>query len=495
METTTLDLALSLHIVLRGVDPPVERTLVMSMQHSLADLHRAIQCAFDGDAGMRHMFSDQEPFPRGYPDSRGYREDACTWTLRQDHYGWRPRRRWGDTWTMIDWRDPNVLSEADATLPSAFEDGGRLHYRCSDPRELGSDAWFSIDAQPVAGAEPSTRVVDGRGRSPLSLVAVDDYRQLLRAYADPRHPEHDDACTRLERASGPWASFDPLAFDTECVQRRLDRDGAPGHVRGSRRTVIDAVTEALPSSNAAGLYRHTHDAGLDEAPAIEPDEAARFTRPFGWLIEHCREGLPLHDGRLRDEVREQWADAGGISLAQTTQLQSLARKLRLVRSLQGRLLTMKAALPFADDPLALWSALAARLLDSDGYQLRLSDALFLLAIADGSITRSGHDGGLDRIARAHDACVHVHETVRCLPQEDDFAFAWPLPPRPVEHITADEIRPLVAPLAERLEPLGLSRLTPDTWLATPLMRDFARAALQVQTTAKLSFAKSHELDF
>jgi hypothetical protein len=57
------------------------------------------------------------------------------------------------------------------------------------------------------------------------------------------------------------------------------------------------------------------------------------------------------------------------------------------------------------------------------------------------------------------------------------------PPLPV---SADSIRAQVEKLVEGLETLGLRSLAPDTWLLTPMVRAFAKAALHSQMTANLS---------
>jgi hypothetical protein len=279
---------LAVTIVLRGIDPPIERVLIMDDWCTLTDLHHAIQAAFDGDKRARHIFSDVEPFPHGFPPTADYEHDDCAWFRSGDTYGWRPQRRWGDTWTMIDWRDPNVLSEGDTTLSAVFSGDARLHYRCCDPFESGAYAWFTIHADsvgsaesfPVESAEARTiHIAGGRGQTPLSLLAVREYAELLRAYADPHHPDHDGAVARLERAAGPWASFDPARFDPEWVQARLDR-ALNGEGRGAR-CALDRLIDALPTHHAVGLAGHVASAGFTAPPAVTVEDATEFVRTRG----------------------------------------------------------------------------------------------------------------------------------------------------------------------------------------------------------------------
>ncbi|MEQ6896045.1 hypothetical protein [Microbacterium sp. KR10-403] len=488
MTTTTVESALSLTVVLRGVDPPVERTLAVGAHHTLADVHRAIQIAFDGDTDARHVFSDQEPFPGGFPASPEYERDVCAWYRGQEHYGWRPRRRWGDTWTMIDWRDPNVLSESTAGVTDAFAGSSRLHYRCDDPCGRGDDAWFTIDARESAADPSALRVVSGRGRSPLSLFAVAEYAQLLREYSDGQHPEHDAAVARLTRACGPWDGFDPRGFDPRWAQQRLDRLHDYSGTR--ERTVLDAVAEQLPSSNASGLQRHLLSHGLHVPPTVTPGDAARFVRPYSWFIEHCREGLPLEDGLLTPEHQWEWVDATECDPARFAVFQASARALKLVRTLQGRLLTLKGALPLADDPLALWERVAREFPEGRRYTVRLAEVLFFLAIVDGSISREGDDGGLQRIARVHDLLERPDRTRHPRHWAEPWNELWDdepaaLPNRPVA-VDTSAVGTLIAPLAERLEPLGLTPVTPGTWTATPLLKEFARSVLTMRTTASVA---------
>ncbi|UUT36443.1 hypothetical protein [Microbacterium elymi] len=292
---------------------------------------------------------------------------------------------------------------------------------------------------------------------------------------------------RLARAAGPWAQFDPTGFEQGWVQKRLDR--AQPTPRGRTRSRLDAVLEALPASNAAGLERHLVSVGLNVPPLVTRDEMIQFVRPFAWLLDRGREGLPLDGAHLPAGLAQEWADACGTTVAQLPVVQRTARELRFVRTLQGRLLTMKSAVPLADDPLALWDALADKLPEAGDGRLRFVNALVLLAIADGSIADGGEDGGLDRIARAHDVRNDIDEDAwRARSWWEDRDFFLPADPSVsvASRVEVDSIRPLVLPLTERLEPLGLAARTRDTWRASRALQGFAQAALTTPAAISLS---------
>ncbi len=469
MTYAPIDDRLILRIVLRGVDPPVERTLSLGVAHTLADLHTAIQLAFDGTPSAHHAFCDEEPFPAGFPPSAAQEDSA--WFTPSDR--WRPRRRWGDDWTKIDLHDPTVIDESGQRLRDVFTGTARLHYRSGDPFEPGEYAWFVIekidDDVALDGARDGVRVLSGRHRSPLSLLSVRDYAEQLRAYANADHPDHPEVVASLERAAGPWGEFDPAAFDPQALQLLFEGRWGRGAGSFGARNALDALADELPAPTAAGLRRHIVQTGLHLPSLVTHDEAAAFVRPFTWLLSRSLDGLELVDDGLAAAIAAEWVDATGIDPGHAAGLVRTARDLRLVRRVKGKLIPYKAAIPLADEPVMLWTHLADELLSAGRYSVPPTRALFALAIADGSVSVGGHDGGLGRIARALDLRDHLH------PRYDHDRWSsdsWGRTPATVAGVLT-----AVAPLAVRLAPLGLHQTSDVTWTATPLLRAFVHATL------------------
>ncbi|MGN6199853.1 IS1096 element passenger TnpR family protein [Humibacter sp.] len=476
------DNALLLRVTLRGSAPEVERTLAMGAGLTFADLHTAIQLVFEGDRAAHHVFCDLDPFPQGFPDTAGNFYDDCSWYYRRDHYGWEPRRLWGDIWTTIDWRDPGVIDERSTPLSSVFRQERDLHYRCEDPLAVAESAWFQIHCMGTESAlSPSglVRVVDGRQRGPFKLFAAAEYAAQLAAFLDADSDDHDAAALALNRACGPWASFDPTEVPFQRLQARLDeRWGVERNHRSPRkvtRTALDDLVRALPSSNAIGLQRHLDDLSLRSTPDVGEDDAARFVRPFVWLVDRCREGIPFPDRQLPAGVGREWADAVQCDESHVPELLAAARTFRLVRPLQGRLISLKSPLRLIEDPLGLWEHLARSLLGGNGRASALSNVLFVLAMADGSISVGGSDGGISRLAYAH----AVLEDSMATRYWGRYPRRWQGGPTP---ISIEATRRLVAPLAAQLAPLGLTPTSEDTWQVAPLLRSFARWALTAPTS-------------
>ncbi|GAB3614299.1 plasmid pRiA4b ORF-3 family protein [Humibacter ginsengisoli] len=477
------DNALLLNVTLRGTAPRAERTLAMGSGLTLADLHAAIQLVFEGDRAARHIFCDQDPFPQGFPETEAEVYDDCSWYSRRDHYGWQPRRRWGDIWTTIDWRDPGVIDERSTSLTSVFGQERDLHYRCDDPSKTAESAWFEIQwigNEPTLSASGSVRVVDGRQRGPFMLFPAAEHAAQLAAFLDAESADHIAAAMTLDRACGPWASFDPSEVPLQHLQAVLDeRWRIEQNRRGPHkvsRTALDDLVRALPSSNAIGLQRHIDNLGLRSAPEVPEDDAARFARPFVWLVDRCREGIQFPDRQLPADVGREWADAVQCDESHIPELLAAARTFRLVRPLQGRLLSLKGPLRLIDDPLGLWEHLARSLVGGNGRARAWSNVLFVLAMADGSIGEGGPDGGISRLAFAHTVLEDAMATRYWTP----CPRRWQDGPTP---ISIEATRQLIAPLAAQLAPLGLARTSDETWQVDPLLRSFARWALTVPTSA------------
>ncbi|ALJ19422.1 IS1096 element passenger TnpR family protein [Microbacterium sp. No. 7] len=486
---------LHLDVSLSGVAPATTRRLAIREDLTLTHLHEAIQIAFHGDRTAHHVFCDRDPFPYGLPHDRDELDHQHAWHA---HYGYRDpaTRRWGDRWTMIDLRDPDVRDASTMPVAAALRGVDRLHYRSGDPHGDDELVWFRIDAvgdeAGPAGAAP-VRLIGATGPSPLDFGRVRDYAVCLAALYDPSDPDHDAARDVLDRATGPWASFDAGACDVDGIQRRLDERWASPRPATVVTTPLARLIDAVSPPARAGLRRHVQAAGLHVPPLLAEDEVARFTAPFAWLVRRAVEGtLPVVDRRLGPESLRAWADAVDADPDDLPAVLATARALGLVRTFRGALATRRPIAAAADRPLDLWTEMAAALFTRrHSAASPTDDALLCLAIADGSIG----DDGWQRIAHAQEAIAAdrawmpwTHDRHRPRLRRSVLG-GFDTHDRVDEHGSAQTTReprhrpdPMaaqrsLASFTALLEPLGLTAHANGGWSASAPLVSFARAAL------------------
>jgi hypothetical protein len=175
-----------LKVGLRGAKPPIWRRLEVPADISLAQLHEAVQVAFDWDDSHMHVFETPSG-DFGLADAElGHRAEAPV-TLEQVAPGVRSKIRYtydfGDDWEHEILVEKVLDRDETASYPRCT--GGR---RAAPPEDCGG-VW--------------------------------GYADLVEVLADPAHPEHED---RLEWLGlDDAAEFDPADFDATAVNQALTR--------------------------------------------------------------------------------------------------------------------------------------------------------------------------------------------------------------------------------------------------------------------------------
>ncbi|MFB8385691.1 hypothetical protein ACFC3F_00950 [Microbacterium sp. NPDC055910] len=350
-----------LRLTLVGPVPEIRRDVAVDRSLSLADLHRIVLAVFDRPQCRHHLFTDTL--------------DRRSWS--------RGRRRWGDRWTMIDLRDPNVIDEATARIGSVLHESHTIYHGHTCPSGWLIEIEAGVD-DIVPSSDPPARVLDGARRAPLPCCRRPyEHDVLVGVLADTDHPDHDAMRACLASTVGPWARFDPEEFDLGAVQRALDGlfTGAGG--RGPLTRLVDR----FPAATRPGLRAHLAAAGLELPAVVTADEADDTVRDFRWLIECAgAAGIPLIDGAPDPSVIAKGIRELGGDEARMLQLVAWARRLRLLYLRGGRLIAKKSVLAAARSSFDLWMLLAeATMSGAVSRSSSTAQALFLLAIADGSL--------------------------------------------------------------------------------------------------------------
>ena len=168
-------------VELKGIEPPVWRTLQVPSRTSLLKLHRILQRAMGWTNSHLHRFE-----------------------IDGKHYG-EPGTEW----------DMEVLDSRKMNLEKIFFNGTKSFVYEYD---LG-DGWKHdvtiMGTVEVEGKEQVACTAGARACPPEDCGGVGGYYQLLVAISDPDHEEHD---TMLEWVGG---KFDPNAFDISAADRDL----------------------------------------------------------------------------------------------------------------------------------------------------------------------------------------------------------------------------------------------------------------------------------
>jgi hypothetical protein len=156
--------------------------------------------------------------------------------------------------------------------------------------------------------------------------------------------------------------------------------------------VVDLL-EAIRSSRHAELRRILERAALDaEQPAPEPD----VVEPYRWFLTRIGDGVKLTGAGhvppalVGEAMRALGWDAHWIGAASredvtrpVAELRDTARRLGLVRVHRNELRPTATGRRLADDPVALWHHLAARLPLGRSESDRIAGLLWLLGVAAG----------------------------------------------------------------------------------------------------------------
>ncbi|WP_375384507.1 hypothetical protein [uncultured Microbacterium sp.] len=507
-----------LRLTLLGIDPAVWRDIIIDKYAPLSELHQAIQLAFDGDMDAHHLFRSTSAGEVGLDESLTAGRDWPPFSA--DPYRMvrtRSATRWGNRWTMIDLRDPTVEDESSVTVGNVVHIANPLFYSWQ-----ASTLWSCrVDAYEDAVLEPSSprvALTDGANRAPLSgCPDAATYDGWLRILEETAHDDHIALREMLDRAVGPWARFDPAEFDVDDARSRFAE-----HFAGRRRNQstydnwhlppLEYLVRQFPESNRPGLRRHIQRSAVRMPAVVTRDDAAALVRPFHWLVTAAGDdGIAFADGSLPGPVVRDATEnlPGGLDAVRP--LVAAAKQLGLLYLRRGRLHAPRAAKDAHAHPLQLWQLMATQLLRRrmpGGDEL--TNTLFLLALADGSLADDS-DAGLSRIIAATKLIAGDRGWLgydRSWPGYDrrwrersldlyvgrDEGFVQP---SPYERWRAEHRGSLVlsepseadrdaqksrllaelAPLIRTLAPLGLARTDEGAWIVPDGLREFARAAL------------------
>jgi hypothetical protein len=182
MGATVADTVYQLKVTLRSVKPPVWRRIVVRSNISLGELALVLEAAMGWLGGHLHVF-----------------EAEGAWYGSADP----------------DW-DSNDLDENEHRLSEVVHTVGskmRWDYDFGDGWEHDVVVERITDAVP--GVEYPLCLAGRRACPPEDCGGPPGYAELLKALADPSHPDHDD----LRRWVPP--GFDPASFDVEDVNDAL----------------------------------------------------------------------------------------------------------------------------------------------------------------------------------------------------------------------------------------------------------------------------------
>ncbi|MCP2636455.1 plasmid pRiA4b ORF-3 family protein [Microbacterium sp. HD4P20] len=372
MRSPSLRQVIPLRLSLLGTNPGIWREVIVDADLTLEELRQVVQSVFDGFPCRHHLFTD---------------------TLESPHWS-HDRRRWGDRWTMIDFRDPTVIDAATARVGSAFRGSAPIFFTHTCDASWMVEIVAAADEMSMA-SEPRAGVVSGEGRSPFSCARGPYEHEVLTAMLnDPGDPRHDAVRTRIQQTVGPWGSYDPDVFDLGAAQRALEQSFVTERASARETGILASVVNDLPRLAQTGLRAHLEACALDLPVVVTADEAADVTRHFHWLIDRADRGdVLLEKGEVSPAFLAEGAAELDCHKDHVQLLVRAARQMRLLYRRTGKLLAKRAIVTAASSPTKLWAVLADSV-TSFSIVDRRAGQLFLMAIADGSLREAG--AGLER---------------------------------------------------------------------------------------------------
>jgi len=364
MRSPSLRHVIHLTLTLADQSSPLWREIAVDRELTLADLNRIVTGILGGPQCGHHLFADDVTGPDRMYSSR---------------------RRWGDRWTMIDFRDPTVIDEATARIGATLARAGTLFltHTCDARWVVAIKA--GVD-DIVSAAEPPARVIAGEGRSPLPCSRSEyEHTVLVGTLDDPEHPDHAAFRDHLAWLRGPWADDETAAFDAMSAQESLD--DLFGSSPSPEGPVLSFVSQ-LPRIAQSSARTHVAAAGLDLPTVVTADEIDEFVRLLRWIVRRAGAGgIPIHAGEVDGSFVTDAATVLAIDEHRLREAVAAAKRLHLLYSRHGHLLAKRSVLEEAGDASRFWSVLAASL--TQGGSLAASPEacqLLLLAMADGSLS-------------------------------------------------------------------------------------------------------------
>jgi hypothetical protein len=185
-----------LHISLLDIAPPIWRRLLVVSDLPLDFFHNALQCAMGWENDHMHLF----------------RKGKQTYLTPED--------------IDLSYRDKAPMPETDFALRDLLPRVGSTFDYLYD---FGDDWWHRIVLEkrlPLDHSIPTARCIVGeRACPPEDCGGTWRYQAILRALADPQHPEHEDV---LE-----WMGYDPIRNPKPWDAEAFDLDKANACLQGA----------------------------------------------------------------------------------------------------------------------------------------------------------------------------------------------------------------------------------------------------------------------
>lgn len=191
---------LTLKVTLRHVQPPVWRRLRVPSTITLGDLHDVLQTSLGWSNSHMHMFR-----------------------IGRDYYG------------VADHEDPQTQNEKKIQLEQITKATPRFVYAY----DMGDDWEHDVVLEKSDSTSETISCLDGkRAVPPEDCGGPPGYENLLKALANPTHPEHDD----LKEWVGPYWKVDH--FDIGLVNKELRRIDARLTKRATAKPRLRLVKRA-----------------------------------------------------------------------------------------------------------------------------------------------------------------------------------------------------------------------------------------------------------
>lgn len=313
MESPTQVPAVELRISISETDPLIWRQLVLPENATVAELHAAIQCAFDWKNAHLYAVAGHDQAGKKRIITRVAEDDDA----------------------------PEGAEEASGVeLRELFDSGQPGKSSLEYDYDFGDNWTHEIEVVGPALIQESTiTCTGGEMRGPLEdSGGVYGYANIVRAIRDTTHPEHDDMVGWLEWVTSERADrFDPTAFDMEAVNGELHRlaqrlwPEAP--TQEDMEAVLAPVSWLLSEANPDGL-------DLTSAGWLKPAIVKRMMTELNWDDDWFGPG--------RNEV----------NIPEVRNLREQLQNWKLLRKSKNKLLLTPLGRRVVQNPAALWEFLA-----------------------------------------------------------------------------------------------------------------------------------------
>jgi Plasmid pRiA4b ORF-3-like protein len=358
---------------LRGTRPPLWRRLELSARLHLDEVHDVLQAAFGWTDSHLHRFSSSPADGRG--EAQYY---LCPFDVAEGAAG-----------------RPEEQVRLDEALPDV---GGVLVYEY----DFGDDWEHVIRLEavlPGSGTERRAACTGGERPGPPEDCGGPGGYELVVAAASPDDPGHVAALAELRHRYGVRISAEDLGitpFDLAGINHVIAALGVRAEpFAGRLPEPLEELADQLRSPSARRRLRGLAGEALRERAAVDAATAARMVRPYVWLLDRVgADGIALTGAgylppahvvaamaELDFSVEWPFATSRESDTRPVLDLRASATRMGLLRKHRGRLLVTSRGRAMADDPVALWWHIAARLPIEPGDPVRRQAGLLLLVAA------------------------------------------------------------------------------------------------------------------